>query len=83
METGIPIRIKRGGEWQNLDIAELTDDELENFFAPWDQRSLARWAKTLAAWIRDNVQEQPAPVTHGNTSGGDRDADATAAMKTR
>lgn len=29
--TGYFVRMKRDGEWQNLDVAELTDAELEQW----------------------------------------------------
>ena len=65
MTTGYLVRIHRGGAWLNLDVAELTDDELET----WAARGMAErptmgwaWAKSLAAWVRDHVREDGPPV---------------------
>lgn len=53
--TGAFVRINRDGEAVNLDIAELTDAELETFFKTCDVDSSRNWALCLAAWIRENV----------------------------
>jgi hypothetical protein len=58
--TGYYIRIERDGEWQNLDVAELTDAELDF----WQEQSPIagwHWAKVLARWIRDNVKTERRP----------------------
>lgn len=57
--TGFCVRISRAGTWQALDIAELTDNELQAFFEEQGEAKLTRWAKGLAAWIRDNVKAEP------------------------
>jgi hypothetical protein len=53
--TGYHVRILRDGKWQNLELDQLTDAELDAFFegvlAP------APFAIALARWIRDNVKE--------------------------
>jgi hypothetical protein len=63
--TGFTTRIQRDGRWTNLDLDELTDDELFR----WSQTMLARaptggwsWAVSLAAWIRDHVREADRPI---------------------
>jgi hypothetical protein len=56
--TGYHVRMKRDGEWQNLDVAELTDAELED----WERVQSGDgwpWAIALAKWIRDNVKTEP------------------------
>jgi hypothetical protein len=55
--TGLFIRIYRDDSWQDLEIDELTDDELEGLrgrspFEGWP------WAIALAKWIRDNVNPE-------------------------
>jgi hypothetical protein len=54
MITGAFVRIKREGEWQSVDIAELSDKELDEF-AEIKKEAGWMWAKFLAKWIRDNV----------------------------
>ena len=57
--TGFFVRIKRGGIWGNYQIDELTEEELEEFFADVGPIRTHAWAKSLAKWIRDNVKEAP------------------------
>ncbi len=57
--TDYVVRIKRDGRFELLDIDELTDAELDEFFAQFDDPTLlANWAKSLARWIRDHVSGQ-------------------------
>jgi hypothetical protein len=56
--TGAFIRIHRAGRWQSVEIDQLTDAELEAI-AEQQPDGGWRWAKYLAAWIRDNVQYTP------------------------
>lgn len=53
--TGAYVRIERDGKWQAVELDELTDVELEIFFR--GEPECWKWAKFLAAWIRDNVTE--------------------------
>ncbi len=55
--TGCFVRISRDGFYQNLDITELTDQELADFFRDKDRGRLESWAITLTRWIRDNVKQ--------------------------
>jgi len=57
--TGAFVRVERDGRWQNVDIDQLTDPELERFLAAQDAPSLRRWTRRLARWIRDRAQEAP------------------------
>lgn len=57
--TGAYVRIKRGGEWCAVEIDRLTDEELDEL-----ERSAGsspaegwKWAKFLAKWIRETVDE--------------------------
>ena len=53
--TGIFVRIQRAGHWDAIDIAALTDAELETFFQTDDPERLRKFAIGLAKWIRDYV----------------------------
>ena len=56
--TGAYIRVKRDNKWQNLDIACLTDDELDAWIGTkpiYRDDNGWGWTKFLASWIRDNV----------------------------
>lgn len=52
--TGAFIRIERQGKWVSLDIASLTDGELDILEKSQPERGWL-WAKFLAGWIRDNI----------------------------
>jgi hypothetical protein len=56
--TGYFIRMKRDGQWQNLDVAELTDAELEQWPAATGVDGW-KWAIGLARWIRDKAHARP------------------------
>jgi len=62
--TNAYVRIQRDGRWEDVEFDQLTDEELDAI----RDRSMAagasyaseegwKWAKFLAAWIRDNVGE--------------------------
>ena len=55
--TGFFVRVCRDGKWQALDITEMTDAELDEFFATVERMRAVAWAKSLAKWIRDNVKK--------------------------
>jgi len=57
--TGAYIRIKRDGKWQNIEIDQLTDRELETFAERQPDMGW-KWAKFLARWIRDSIQKEVA-----------------------
>lgn len=54
--TGAYVRVRHDGRWVDLDIAELTDKELDILFMHTTAEKNAYWAKFLAGWIRDNVK---------------------------
>ena len=56
MTTGAHLRIMRGNEWDNVEIDQLTDQELEQVEREQPDRGWV-WAKFLAKWIRDNVRD--------------------------
>jgi hypothetical protein len=58
-KTGAYVRIMRNGKWQNLDITELSDTELRNFFQSENDTKLLNWAIFLAGFIRDSVGVTP------------------------
>lgn len=53
--TGIYVRIQRDGRWEPIDIAALTDAELDAFFSAADPDRSRKFALGLAKWIRDHV----------------------------
>jgi hypothetical protein len=58
--TGYYVRVRRDDRWQNLEIDELSDDELASLHMP---PALGReFALALARWIRDNVRDLPLPA---------------------
>lgn len=61
--TGYFVRIFRQGDWRNLDIADLTDRELRDFFEEQKPERVTQWAYALAGWIRDNVKPSPTEGT--------------------
>ena len=54
--TSAYVRICRDGEWQAVEFDQLTDAELQDFAAKMPDDGW-KWAKFLAAWIRDNIRE--------------------------
>jgi hypothetical protein len=56
--TGSYVRVQRDGHWQNVEIDQLTDAELDAFAATQPERGWA-WAKFLSRWIREHVTEAP------------------------
>jgi len=56
VKTGFYIRIERAGTWGPVDIGEMSDAELEEFFR-WLQKEspdrVLQWSITLAKTIRD------------------------------
>jgi len=55
--TGAFIRIKRNNEWDNIEIDQMTDEELDQLEKDQGIDRGWLWAKFLAKWIRDNVTE--------------------------
>lgn len=45
--VAIPIRVKRDGKWANVDVFDLTADELHNYLEEQDRPTLIRWVETL------------------------------------
>jgi hypothetical protein len=54
--TGAFLRVKRDGSWKNIEIDQLTDEELEELATSQPECGW-KWAKFLAKWIRENVLE--------------------------
>lgn len=52
--TGAYIRVQRDGKWENVEIDQLTDGELDGLADEQPDRGWM-WAKFLAQWIRHNV----------------------------
>ncbi len=54
--TGAYVRIQKDGTWQNIEIDQLTDKELDQLEKDYSDRGWF-WAKFLAKWIREHVGE--------------------------
>ena len=54
--TGAYLRILRDKKWQNIEIDQLTDQELDELEREQKEKGWI-WAKFLAKWIRDNIIE--------------------------
>lgn len=54
--TGAYIRVLRNGHWENIEIDQMTDDELDKFASEFPERGWM-WAKFLARFIRNNFKE--------------------------
>jgi hypothetical protein len=52
MKTGAYLRIQRAGKWVNVDIVEMTEDEILAVFSP---DRAAKWIVFLVKWIREHV----------------------------
>ena len=66
--TGLIIQIRRGGRLPQLDIAQLTDDELRTYAETQSPERGWAMAIFLAAWIRDHSQTAPeAAAARGDT----------------
>lgn len=64
--TGAYLRTKRDNRWENIEVDQLTDAELDELERSQGAERGWVWAKFLAKWIRENVKEQ---------DGSDRDRD--------
>ncbi len=51
--TGAYLRIKRDGKYQAIEIDQMTDEELTNFFEEHPYEAL-KWIHFLVGWIREN-----------------------------
>lgn len=50
--TGAYLRVKRGNKWENVEIENLTDEELHEKFATREPQELINWMGMLCAKIR-------------------------------
>lgn len=55
--TGYFVRCRRDERWRNLDIADLSDAELDEFLVRQGKDMHGKWAKALAQWIRDAYRQ--------------------------
>lgn len=53
--TGVVVRIMRDGRPQNLDVDEMTEQELRELLETKAPIWVLNLAVILAGWIRDNV----------------------------
>ena len=55
MKTGFYIRVERDGIWDDLDIADLTNEEFRRFLQSQTPIDAQNWALALHQWIIDKV----------------------------
>jgi len=60
MGTEIKVSVNRGGASRQLDIEELTDDELHDLLKRSTPTQVRAYAFLLATWIRDCAERQAA-----------------------
>jgi hypothetical protein len=51
--TGIYFRVERNGQWQSLDLAELTTAEAKSVLAVFDKDALIRTVLALVKEVHD------------------------------
>ena len=54
--TGFFVRFCRRGKWQNIEIEELTEVELDHFIETQGPERGWFWARGLIKWIQNNVK---------------------------
>jgi hypothetical protein len=50
--TGAYLRVKRGDKWENIEVENLTDDEIREKFATREPQELISWMIMLCQKIR-------------------------------
>lgn len=50
--TGAYMRVKRGDKWENVEVENLTDDEIREKFATRETQELINWMIMLCQKIR-------------------------------
>jgi hypothetical protein len=50
--TGAYLRVKRGNKWENVEVENLTDDEIREKFATREPQELISWMLLLCQKIR-------------------------------
>jgi hypothetical protein len=65
--TGIKVTVKRGAASRQLEIEQLTDDELHDLLKRSTPTQVRAYAFLLATWIRDRAErrEDAATVKQG------------------
>jgi hypothetical protein len=58
MGTGIKATVKRGEASRELDVEQLTDDELHDLLKRSTPTQVRAYAFLLATWIRDSAERQ-------------------------
>jgi len=56
--TGIYVRVKRNGKWENVEFELLTNKEMEEFIEMKRERKLDGWGwvMTYAQFLRDSIK---------------------------
>ena len=56
--TGVYVRVKRNGKWENIEFELLTDKEMEEFVAEKQEQKQDgwKWVVFYAKYLRDTVK---------------------------
>jgi len=54
--TGVYVRVKRKGKWENIEFELLTDKEMEEFVATKQEEDGWHWAIFFATYLRDTIK---------------------------
>jgi len=64
--TGVYVRVKRKGKWENVEFELLTDKEMAEFIASKKVEDGWQWAIFFAKYIRDKIK----PIMDGLVKDG-------------
>jgi len=67
--TGFFVRFCRQGKWQNIEIEELTEIELDHFIETQGPERGWFWARGLIKWIQHNVKIEDSDVVDQGSGG--------------
>ena len=59
--TGVYVRVKRKGKWENIEFELLTDKEMQEFADSNTSNSGWAWAIFYAKYLRDKIK----PLSNG------------------
>jgi hypothetical protein len=50
--TGAYLRVEREGKWQNIEVEQLTEEELKEKFLKREPEELVNWMSMLCGYLR-------------------------------
>jgi hypothetical protein len=59
--TGIFMRVRRDGRWQNLDIVELSQEELSTVFEDTPKDQVIMFLAGVTKCMRENIAKEKQP----------------------